>query len=70
MAMVMEEINGGEMEAEKPKGSKTEKASETLLALVRGEKKRKAASMISVDLKKGETDFAPSNPGRRGWPSL
>ena len=70
MAMVMEEINDGEMEAEKPRGSKTEKASETLLALVRGEKKRKAASMISVDLKIGETDFVPSNLEPKGMAVL
>ena len=38
MAMVMEEIKGGQFEAEKPKGNRAEKASETLLALVRGEK--------------------------------
>ena len=63
IAMVMEEINGREIEAEKPKGNRAVKASETLLALVRGEKKRKAASMINVDLKKESTDFVPSNPG-------
>ena len=65
IAMVMEEIKGREIEAEKPKGNRAEKASETLLALVRGEKKRKAASMINVinvDLKKDPTDFVPSNP--------
>ena len=65
MAMVMEEIKGGDFEAEKPKGNRAEKASETLLTLVRGEKKRKAASMINVinvDLKKDPTDFVPSNP--------
>jgi hypothetical protein len=62
MAMVMEGIKGDEKEPAKAKGSKVEQASETLLALVRGEKKRKAASMISVDLKNGEKNFVPSNP--------
>ena len=65
MAMVMEEIKSGEVEAEKPKGNRAEKASETLLALVRGEKNKRAASMINVinvDLKKDPTDFVPSNP--------
>ena len=63
--MVIEEIKGGETEAEKPKGNRAEKASETLLALVRGEKRRKTASMINVDLKKDQTDFLPSNPEPR-----
>ncbi len=65
LAMVMEEIKGGEIEAEKSKGNRAEKASETLLALVRGEKKRKATNMINVDLKKDQTDFVPSNPEPR-----
>ena len=59
IAMVMEEIKGGEIEAEKPKGNRAVKASETLLALVRGEKRRKAASMINVDLKKRSNGFCP-----------
>jgi hypothetical protein len=67
MAMVMERINGEEKGPAKPKGSNVEQASETLLALVRGEKKRNAASiMISIDLKKKKTDFVPSNPEPKG----
>ena len=73
MAMVMEEIKSGEVEAEKPKGNRAEKASETLLALVRGEKNKRAASMINVinvDLKKDPTDFVPSNPEPKGMAVL
>ena len=69
MATVMEEIKGGEVEAERPKGNRAEKASETLLALVRGEKNKRTASMINVinvDLKKDPTDFVPSNPEPKG----
>ncbi len=59
MAMVIEGMKG-EGEKAKPKGSKAEQASNTLLALVRGEKKRGTASMLGVDLKKNATEYVPS----------
>ena len=59
MAMVMGEIKG-KGDTAKPKESKAEQASNSLLALVRGERKRSAASMLGVDLKKDLTDFVPS----------
>jgi hypothetical protein len=59
MAMVIEGMKG-EGETAKPKGTKAEQASSTLLALVRSEKKRGSASMLSVDLEKDSTDFVPS----------
>ncbi len=59
MAMVIEEMKS-EGDTAKPKGSKAEQASNTLLALVRGERKRGAASMLGVDLKKDATEFVPS----------
>jgi hypothetical protein len=59
MAMVIEGMKG-EGETAKPKGSKAEQASNALLALVRGDRKRGIASMLSVDLKKDSTDFVPS----------
>jgi hypothetical protein len=65
MAMVIEEMKG-EGEIAKPKGSKVEQASNTLLALVRGEKKRGTASMLSVDLKIDSTDFVPSRKKTEG----
>ncbi len=55
MAMVIKGLKGEEDKPEKPKGSKADRASETLLALVRGEKRKKAASMIGIDLKKRQT---------------
>ncbi len=54
MAMVIEGMKG-EGDAAKPKVSKAEQASNTLLALVRGERKRGTASMLSVDLKRDST---------------
>ncbi len=59
MAMVMEEIKG-KGDTAKPKESKAEQASNSLLALVRGERKRGAASMLGVDLKRDSTEFVPS----------
>jgi hypothetical protein len=59
MAMVIEGMKD-ESEIAKSKGSKAEQASNTLLALVRGEKKRGTASMLSVDLKKDSTEYVPS----------
>ena len=59
MAMVIEGMKG-EGETAKPKGSKAELASNALLTLVRGARKRGTASMLSVDLKKDSTDFVPS----------
>ncbi len=66
MAMVIEGIKGDQKGPAKPEGSSVEQAPETLLALVRGEKKRGASSMISVDLKNTATDFVPSNPKPKG----
>jgi hypothetical protein len=65
MAMVIEGMKG-EGETVKPKGSKAEQASNTLLALVRSEKKTETASMLSVDLKKDSTDFVPSRKKPEG----
>ena len=59
MAMVIEGMKG-EGGISNTQGSKAEQASNTLLALVRGERKRGTASMLSVDLKKDSTDFVPS----------
>jgi hypothetical protein len=59
MAMVIEGMKDVGDTA-KPKGSKAEQASNTLLALVRGEKKRDTTSMLGVDLKNGATEFVPS----------
>ncbi len=59
MAMVMEEMKL-KGDTAKPKESKAEQASNSLLALVRGERKRGAASMLGVDLKKDATGFVPS----------
>ena len=50
----------GAKDTAKPKESKAEQASNSLLALVRGERKRGAASMLGVDLKKDSTEFVPS----------
>ncbi len=64
MAMVMEGIKGEGVPA-KPKGSKAEQASETLLALVRGERKKSASSMISVDLKNLQRILSPRARSRK-----
>jgi hypothetical protein len=68
MAMVIEGMKG-EGETAKPKGSKAAQASNTLLALVRGEKKRGTTSMLSVDLKKIQRILSPRGRSRRGRPS-
>ncbi len=47
MAMVIEGMKG-EGDTAKPKGSKAEQASNTLLVLVRGERKRGTASMLVI----------------------
>ncbi len=58
MAMVMEEIKG-KGDTAKPKESKAEQASNSLLALVRSERKRSAASMLGVDLEKRSNGICP-----------
>ena len=46
--------------------SNVAQASETLLALVRGARKKGAASMLGVVPSKDTTDFVPSNPKPKG----
>jgi hypothetical protein len=58
MAMVIEEMKGAEQGPAEQSG--VAQASETLLALVRGAKKRGAASMLGVVLQNTATDFVPS----------
>ncbi len=66
MAMVIAGMKGDKKEPAKHRGSNAEQASETLLALVRGERKKSASSMISVDLNNSATDFVPSGPKPKG----
>ena len=60
MAMVMSEIKGSE-EVPAPR-SGVAQASDALIALVRGARKRGAASMLGVAKSDQETDFVPSDP--------
>ena len=64
MAMVMGEIKGSE-EVPAPR-SGVAQASDALIALVRGARKRGAASMLGVAKSDQETDFVPSGPKPKG----
>jgi hypothetical protein len=74
MAMVLEEMKGDDDGSVKEKGTKAGKASEKLLALVRDEKKKKQAAIMTIKAtatiakcmhtveKAKTTDFVPSKP--------
>ena len=64
MAMVIEELKASD-EVPVPR-SGVAQAFETLLALVRGARKKGAASMLGVVPSKGATDFVPSDPKPKG----
>ena len=64
MAMVIEEMKGSE-EVPAPR-SGVAQASETLLALVRGARKKGAASMLGAASTNDATDFVPSDPKPKG----
>ena len=65
MAMVIEEIKSSNDEVP-VKRSGVAQASETLLALVRGARKKGAASMLGAVSAKEATDFVPSDPKPKG----
>ena len=67
MAMVMEEMKASE-EVPAPRTGVAQ-ASDALIALIRGARKRGAASMLGVAKSGQETDFVPSEPNPRGRPS-
>ncbi len=62
--MVIEELKASE-EVPAPR-SNVAQASEKLLALVRGARKKGAASMLGVVPSKRATDFVPSDPKPKG----
>ena len=64
MAMVIEEMKASE-EVPAPR-SGVAQASETLLALVRGARKKGAASMLGAVTSSNSTDFVPSDPKPKG----
>jgi hypothetical protein len=64
MAMVIEELKASD--AVPAPRSGVSQASETLLALVRGERKKGAASMLGVVPSQNATDFVPSDPKPKG----
>ena len=64
MAMVIEELK--ESEEVPAARSNVAQASETLLALVRGARKKGAPSMLGVVPSKDTTDFVPSDPKPKG----
>ncbi len=64
MAMMIEEMKASE-EVPAPR-SGVAQASETLLALVRGVRKKGAASMLGVVPSDNTTDFVPSDPKPKG----
>ena len=67
MAMVMEEMKASEGVPAPRTG--VAQASDALIALIRGARKRGAASMLGVAKSGQETDFVPSEPNPRGRPS-
>ena len=64
MAMVIEEMKASE-EVPAPRTGVAQ-ASDALIALIRGARKRGAASMISIAKSDQETDFVPSDPKSKG----